>query len=197
MRIFLAVLVLIFSCQSWTKADDIKDFEIEGISIGDSLLDHVEKEKIIQNSANIYDVEGALAFVDFFDNSSAYDGYQATYFKDDDDYKIIAIMGAKLFENNIEECYLLREKIVSQVKELFQNASIESEKTSHDGDPTGESMITYSRFYINDDSKYEDLQIGCTDWSENHKFANGVTPTDKLTVTITTDEYFEFLQTAY
>ena len=68
---------------------------------------------------------------------------------------------------------MLRENIVSQVKELFQNASIESETTSHDGDPTGESMITYSRFYINDDSKYEDLQIGCTDWSENHKFANG------------------------
>ena len=39
MRIFLAVIVLIFSFQSWTKADDIRDFEIEGMSIGDSLLD--------------------------------------------------------------------------------------------------------------------------------------------------------------
>ena len=39
MRIFLSVLVLIFSLQSWTKADDIRDFEIEGMGIGDSLLD--------------------------------------------------------------------------------------------------------------------------------------------------------------
>ena len=31
MRKFLTVLVLIFSLQSWTKADDISDFEIEGI----------------------------------------------------------------------------------------------------------------------------------------------------------------------
>ena len=43
MRIFIAVLVLIFSLQSLTKADDIRDFEIEGISIGDSLLDYFSK----------------------------------------------------------------------------------------------------------------------------------------------------------
>ena len=37
MRVFLAVIVLTFSFQPWTKADDISDFEIEGMSIGDSL----------------------------------------------------------------------------------------------------------------------------------------------------------------
>ena len=41
MRVFIAVLVLIFSLQSWTKADDIRDFEIEDMSIGDSLLDYL------------------------------------------------------------------------------------------------------------------------------------------------------------
>ena len=46
MRVFIAVLVLIFSLQSWTKADDIRDFEIEGISIGDSLLDHFSENEI-------------------------------------------------------------------------------------------------------------------------------------------------------
>ena len=40
MRIFLTVLILIFGLQSWSKADDIKDFQIEGMSIGDSLLDY-------------------------------------------------------------------------------------------------------------------------------------------------------------
>ena len=46
MRVFIAVLVLIFSLQSWTKAEDISDFEIEGISIGDSLLDYYSEAKI-------------------------------------------------------------------------------------------------------------------------------------------------------
>ena len=46
MRVFVLVLVLIFSFQSWTKADDISEFEIEGMSIGDSLLDYMNKDEI-------------------------------------------------------------------------------------------------------------------------------------------------------
>ena len=46
MRVFIAALVLIFSLQSWTKADDISDFQIEGMSIGDSLLDYMNKDEI-------------------------------------------------------------------------------------------------------------------------------------------------------
>ena len=52
MRIFIAALVLIFSLQSWTKADDIRDFEIEGISIGDSLLDYFDEIEIKSSYEN-------------------------------------------------------------------------------------------------------------------------------------------------
>ena len=55
MKILLSVLVLIFSLQSWTKADDIRDFEIESMSIGDSLLDHVSKELILKENQNVFD----------------------------------------------------------------------------------------------------------------------------------------------
>ena len=54
MRVFIAVLVLIFSLQSWTKADDIRDFEIEGMSIGDSLLDYMSENLIIKQMNNIF-----------------------------------------------------------------------------------------------------------------------------------------------
>ena len=46
MKRLLLILILTFSFQSWTKADDIRDFEIEGMSIGDSLLDHFTKKEI-------------------------------------------------------------------------------------------------------------------------------------------------------
>ena len=46
MRNFLLILILILSFQSWTKADDIRDFQIEGMSIGDSLLNFVSKKEI-------------------------------------------------------------------------------------------------------------------------------------------------------
>ena len=45
MKTFLITFFLIFSLQSWTKADDIKEFEIEGLSIGSSLLDFFSKKK--------------------------------------------------------------------------------------------------------------------------------------------------------
>ena len=48
MRVFLVVLLLIFTLKSWSKADDIRDFQIEGISIGDSALDYFPKSEIEQ-----------------------------------------------------------------------------------------------------------------------------------------------------
>ena len=36
MKIFLSILIIILNFQSLTKADDIRDFELEGMSIGDS-----------------------------------------------------------------------------------------------------------------------------------------------------------------
>jgi len=44
MKRLLLVLILTFSFQILAKADDIRDFQIEGISIGDSLLDFVTNE---------------------------------------------------------------------------------------------------------------------------------------------------------
>ena len=46
MRIFLSILLLIISFQSWAKANDIKDFELEGLSLGDSLLNFFNKKQI-------------------------------------------------------------------------------------------------------------------------------------------------------
>ena len=49
MKIFLSILILIISFQSLTKADDIRDFEIE-VSIGDSALKFIEKSSILKNA---------------------------------------------------------------------------------------------------------------------------------------------------
>ena len=49
MRIFVATIILIFSFQSLTKSDDVTSFELEGISIGTSLLDYFSEEEIIKN----------------------------------------------------------------------------------------------------------------------------------------------------
>jgi hypothetical protein len=54
MKRLLLILILTFSFQTLAKADDIKDFEIEGMTIGDSALDYFSKDQIIKNSRNYY-----------------------------------------------------------------------------------------------------------------------------------------------
>ena len=81
MRIFLSVLILIFNFQSLTKADDIKDFEIEGIRVGDSLLDHYS-EKEIKKFSNYDHLPSDMKFRIADDsslNSDQYDGLQFFY----------------------------------------------------------------------------------------------------------------------
>ena len=46
MRIFLSVIIIIFNLQSKTIADDISDFQIEGISVGDSALNYFSKSEL-------------------------------------------------------------------------------------------------------------------------------------------------------
>ena len=46
MKLLTAVFILILNLQSWTKADDVRDFQIEGMSVGDSLLDFMSITEI-------------------------------------------------------------------------------------------------------------------------------------------------------
>ena len=80
MRLLL-ILILTLSFQTLAKADDIRDFEIEGMSIGDSLLDHFSKDQIVNNNlkANYKNksIEGLLfQNIDFIVN---YDAMQFVY----------------------------------------------------------------------------------------------------------------------
>ena len=52
MKILLTLFVLLFS--SSVFADDISDFQIEGMSIGDSLLDYFTKKEIQENLEKIF-----------------------------------------------------------------------------------------------------------------------------------------------
>ena len=69
MRIFLIFVILIFSFQSLTRADDIKDFQIEGLSIGDSLLNHFNVNEI-NNFQNYDDLPSDMSFriIEIFSN---------------------------------------------------------------------------------------------------------------------------------
>ncbi len=85
MKIYILILILIYSLQSWTKADDIRDFEIEGISIGDSLLDYFSKNEIINNIEKDYYKHNKFQTAEFYKSEKfkKYDSISFSFKKKD------------------------------------------------------------------------------------------------------------------
>ena len=91
---FFLILILILNLQSWTKADDIRDFQIEGISIGDSLLDYFSEEKIKENNQkNYFEGKFISVVIDHSQFFQVYDEVQFIHKKNDRIYRIYSITG--------------------------------------------------------------------------------------------------------
>ena len=123
-RIFISILILIFSFHSWTKADDIRDFEIEGMSIGDSFLDYMDENTIIKEMNK----EGISYFYndDFVsmstwiirDKFKIYNDVGVILKVNDNKYKIYGLEGVLYMnkDSHIEECYKKQNEIVNDIK---------------------------------------------------------------------------------
>ena len=114
MNKLLLILILTFSFQNLSKADDIRDFEIEGISIGDSLLDYYSEGEIKKNIMNEYYKYKNNKFkkVEFWNlKMDLYDVLAFHIKTNDNKYIVYSIAGAILYRNNIKECY--KKKIIS------------------------------------------------------------------------------------
>ena len=164
MRVFIAVLILIFNLQSLTKADDIRDFEIEGMSIGDSLLDHVNKSEL-KEFVFPYSKKTFKGVI-FHNLSNDYDAIQFSV-KANDSNLIIHNISAKIyFENKYNECIdkmlEITEAFESVISDKTKTQSKDNIKRSKESDPSGKSIWSYRAFYFDDGSA---AQVFCTDWS--------------------------------
>ena len=165
-KIFISVLIIIFGLQSWGKADDIRDFEIEGMSLGDSLLDHFS-EKEIKRSERYDNTNTNWKSDKMFQLRTGKKGpYTEIMFalkKNDKKYKIYAIDGLVKMEYNISECYPKLEKTSKSLEEFFPNAEIRKDHSPHRGDPTGNSMVK-SVYFLFPSGDFASVE--CYDWSK-------------------------------
>jgi len=169
MRVFIAVLILIFSLQSWTKADDISDFEIEGMSIGDSLLDYFNESEIKNAETKYY--PGDKKFFNIFYTSlpqfKVYDQIQILLKTGDKKYKIYGITGAIDFKNNLTNCLKKKEEIASELSEFLKD--IIEERSDRKGEYTNDTKSVYYAsefFFLN---KIGGARVFCNDWSDNRR----------------------------
>ena len=188
MRVFVTVLLLIFSVQSWTKAEDISDFEIEGMSIGDSLLDFYSKDEIV-DALQFSQYPASDKFLIYtFRKETRFETYQALTVdvkKTDSNYKIYSISGLINYAN-MRECYLLMEKIALEFKEIFNNSKEYKVKRSKlKYDKSGKSYQRYHSFNLPSGDR---ASLECNDWSDEVPRL-----TDSIMVSLMTAEYSNFL----
>ena len=120
MKRLLIILILTLSFQPWTKADNISDFEIEGISIGDSLLDHFTKKEIKIAEKNPTFYKNNRYVVIFLSKSSdTYRNIQVTYNPNDKNYILEAVEGLNDYPNDMESCNQTRSMIIDDIINYF------------------------------------------------------------------------------
>jgi len=186
-RVFIAVLFLILSLQSWTKADDISEFEIEGISIGDSLLDHLSKEYIDNLPTEYYPKSDKFYVVDgSFQNSELYEGFQVGLKKND--YKVYGIT-AGIFFDNMKNCLTHKNKVENEISDMFNSLEKYSSEGKHDADPSGDSYMYQTQYSF---SKGGLIAIECLDWSD--EITNKYNWQDNFNISFYSKEYEHFVR---
>ena len=190
MKKFLAILVLGLLLTTPSQADDIRDFQIEGMSVGDSLLDHFNKEEIIEKEEYFYKNKKFAGII--FNNHpsfSIYEDVDFAYKPKDKKYIIYNIKGNIYFDNNIKECIKKKNEITKEISETFGDEAkfFDYGTYSHGVDKTGNSKATAVDFIFNDGN----IMIYCMDWSE--KLTEKNSWFDSLIVTISNKKFMNFI----
>ena len=118
------ILLIIFSFQPNNKADDIKDFEIEEMSIGDSLLDFFTENEIKSKISLYYKNNKFASFVlNNQPNFKTYNIVQLTFKPSDKKYKLHSIEGHIEFPNDMKNCYKKMDTIVNELSDIYKDNS--------------------------------------------------------------------------
>ncbi len=193
MKILLTLFVLLFSYS--VLAEDISDFQIEGISVGDSLLNHFSEEEIIlktefeKEQGN--NKEMAVVYFNNKKNFKSYRRLKASYETKDKNYQIVSLTGFVDINKDIDKCMIKKKEISEELKNLFNNLDIEDrgwQKHAFDNSSRTNSII----FYFPTKSKYLTfIRVSCYDWSITSGY------NDQLRVELVTSKYYEWLYKLY
>ena len=192
MRIFLSLIVLICVLQSFAKSENINDFQIEGMSIGDSLIDYFTKKEI--RTEKKYRIKYpssnkfiAITFIEY-PKFKIYESIQVNVKKNDKKYIIYSLSGINYFDNKIDKCKKQMKLISKELIDIFPDTSITEQTKKHEYDKSGKSLI--HQFRVDMDSGAE-ARVECYDWSKKmskkHNFE------DQLVVSILSEDFSYFL----
>jgi hypothetical protein len=193
------LFLVLFSFSAPSFADDIRDFQIDGMSIGDSLLDYMSKESILEykTKEKIYpDDEFYLVsppLNKMFNKSITYDFFRFHLKKGDNFYKIHAVGGGIHFGfDGFNQCIEKKNEITKDLVKIFgTEKKSESKLENHDYDKTGDSKTISTYFKLNNGK----IIVRCYDWST--ELASKYNWEDDIEVAINSKEFQNWGENLY
>lgn len=187
MRLFFILIIFILNFQSWIIADDASEFEIEGMSLRSSLLDHLSKKEI-NKIDKVFTYRNKDVYQIVITNDilklDTYDFLQLDLKTNDSDYKIPLIAGVIEYEKKIEQCKLKKEQIVQDIMSEFPTLERNDTDKPHPFDKTNDSIVYQSFFFL---KSGDVIGIECEDWSKD--LEKKFNYTDRLKVTLVSSEH--------
>ena len=184
----IKILLFILFLFSPTFANDIFEYKLDGISIGNSLLDHYSYSEI--TSSDIYEYPGSNRFYDIFilsDQSSLYENYSITVKLNDDNYIIYAISGEIVFNYQIEKCFNQKNSVINEIKNEIPNAKQLDYEWQYTELADGQSMAYITEFELNSGS----IRVYCVNSSDKAK--KSLNFPDYFALELTTHEVLDWL----
>ena len=189
MKKFLGFLFVLIFSTNISLADDISDFQIEGMSIGDSLLDYFSEEELKNTEKTFY--PGSDKFY-MTTHRKKYDIYVDVTFhlkKNDDKYIIASLKGYLDFPNQLKACKEKKKEIISEISSVITSAKEEKYDSKYEKLDDGKSIAYISDFDVNGGS----IRIWCENWSKETEIKRNWI--DSLAVSASTSEYLKWIDT--
>lgn len=171
-----------------SKADDIRDFQIEGMSIGDSLLNYYNKNEIKNFKKVDYPKSDKYYLLDGVKSKKKieYDVLSFHLKKNDNQYIIHSVSGGILYEKNFNDCLIKKKEIVDSMKSSFRKLKLNEYDFKYKIDDF-KSISYVSDFDFIDGSS---LRVWCVNWSKvTEKKRNFV---DNLSVAISPNYFLKW-----
>ena len=197
MKRLILILILVFSFQSFSKANDIREFQIEDMSIGDSLLKFMSLNEINNNTFENYFKNGKKRkyYATGFFDTDKYDQLEIYLKTGDNNFKIKAITGFKQI-NNLQKCLSLKKEIVDEIQNLFIDIEpVTYNDVPHTFDKSGKSKQYQTAFLLKDRRAKDHIRIECTKWSKKMKKEKGFG--DTLGISVFSTETLEWVDKGY
>ena len=186
------LFLILFSFSAPSFADDISEYQIEGISIGDSLLDYMSEEEIITEieiNKPVYNyLTDEFGEVYLRGKFEIYDNVSFFVKPDDENYTIYYIAGGINYDDKMEQCYAKQKEIIEEFSLLYKNTK-KVEKTSvFPWDPTGKSTNRYTEFIFDSGDV---ITVFCTEYEKSLKIKNNWR--DALSVAVSKKEVDDWM----